>query len=290
MQRVLITGGAGSIGIDLSRLLSENGYLVRVLDLPICDFGSLEGISGLETIPGDITRETDLKNALSGVDTVVHLAALLPPQSEGDQKKTFLVNVDATQTLVEVLKRKPSTHLIFASSVTTYGDTSKADPPITPSHTCIPASIYARSKIEAEKIIRFSGFPYTVLRISGISIPAFMEPPEIWPFTPDQRMEFVNRNDVVKAIFQSVVREKARGSVLNIAGGRSWQMRGKEYVQAIYDVMGVPAEEADYQESPGSFDWYDTSESQRILGYQETPFPRFLSLFKRAVEEFMADG
>jgi nucleoside-diphosphate-sugar epimerase len=180
--------------------------------------------------------------------------------------------------------------LVFASSVTTYGDTSRADPPITTAHICRPTSIYARSKIEAEKIIRFSGFPYTVLRISGISIPAFMEPPEIWPFPPEQRMEFVNRSDVVKAIFQSVVREKARGTVLNIAGGGSWQMRGKEYVQAIYDVMGVPAEEAAYQENPGSFDWYDTSESQRILEYQETLFSRFLNLLEQAVEEFMADG
>ena len=264
MRRVLVTGGAGSIGVDLSRRLSEDGFLVRVLDLPVCDFSSLEGIDGVKVISGDITREDDLKNAMSEVDTVVHLAALLPPKSEEDEEKTHLVNVRATQTLVEVLKQTPATHVVFASSVTTYGDTAKENPPIAATYVGKPKSIYARSKIEAEDIIRSSGCPYTILRISGISIPAFMEPPEVWPFTPEQRMEFINRNDVVTAIFQSILRDQARGTVLNIAGGPSWQMKGRDYVQAIYDLMGVPAEEAVYQDNSGSFDWYDTSQSQDI--------------------------
>ncbi len=56
MKRVLVTGGAGSIGVDLSRRLSEDGCLVRVLDLPVCDFSSLEDIDGVEVISGDITK------------------------------------------------------------------------------------------------------------------------------------------------------------------------------------------------------------------------------------------
>jgi len=290
MKRVLVTGGAGSIGVDLSRRLSEDGCLVRVLDLPVCDFSSIEGIDGVEVISGDITREDDLKKALSEVDTVVHLAALLPPKSEENEERTHLVNVHATQILVEMLKQIPSTHLVFTSSVTTYGDTTKENPPIPATYAGKPKSIYARSKIEAEDIIRSSGCPYTILRISGISIPAFMEPPEVWPFIPDQRMEFISRNDVVTAIFQSIVRDQARGTVLNIAGGPSWQMKGRDYVQAIYDIMGVPAEEAVYQDSSGFFDWYDTSQSQKILRYQETPFPRFLQLLEHAVEAFMSEG
>jgi nucleoside-diphosphate-sugar epimerase len=290
MKRVLVTGGAGSIGVDLSRRLSEDGYLVRVLDLPICDFSNLEDIDGVEISTGDITKEDDLNNALSEVDTVLHLAALLPPKSEEDEEKTYLVNVHATQTLIEMLKQTPSAHLVFASSVTTYGDTTKENPPIVASYAGNPTSIYARSKIEAENIIRSSGCPYTILRISGISIPTFMEPPDVWPFTPDQRMEFINRDDVVTAIFQSSVRSQARETVLNIAGGPSWQMLGKEYVQAIYDVMGVPAEEAVYLDGPGSFDWYDTSESQNILGYQETSFSRFIHLLEQDVAALMSDG
>ncbi len=287
MERVLITGGAGSIGVDLSRRLSEAGFKVRILDLPIANFDSLEGISGLEIATGDITKEDDLKKVLAGVDTVVHLAAVLPPESEVDQEKTFVVNIDATKKIVEILKPGASARIVFASSVTTYGDTSGENPPITTSHSQKPVSIYARSKIEAEKIICSSCCPYTILRISGISIPAFLEPPEVWPFTPSQRMEFINRMDVVNALFQSIIRNEAKETVLNIAGGNSWQMRGEEYVRAIYEVMGVSPEEANYKDDPGSFDWYDTTGSQRLLGYQDTPFSQFLKLLGQAVEAFM---
>ena len=289
MKRVLVTGGAGSIGVDLSRHLSGDGNIVRVLDLPVCDFSSLEDIDGVEIIAGDITKETDLKNALAEVDTVVHLAAILPPKSEEDKGRTNLVNVNATKAILEMMRQTPSSHLVFASSVTTYGDTTKEEPPIYASYAGNPGSIYARSKIDAERIIRDSGCPYTILRISGISIPMFMEPPEVWPFTPEQRMEFVNRDDVVTAIFQSVVRDQARNAVFNIAGGPSWQMRGKEYVQAIFDIMGVPAEEALYLDKAGSFDWYDTSESQSILEYQKTPFPRFIQLLEQDVAALMSE-
>ena len=228
-----------------------------------------------------------MKKALYGVDTVVHLAAVLPPESEVDQEKTFAVNIDATKKIIEILKPGASARIVFASSVTTYGDTSGENPPITTSHPQKPVSIYARSKIEAEKIICSSGCPYTILRISGISIPAFLEPPDVWPFTPSQRMEFINRMDVVNAFFQSIIRNEAKETILNIAGGNSWQMRGEEYVRAIYEVMGVSLEEANYKDDPGSFDWYDTTESQHLLGYQDTPFSQFLKLLRQEVEAFM---
>ena len=287
MQRVLITGGAGSIGVELAGLFAENGYQVRVFDLPICDFSSLDGISGLETMKGDITNRGDLKKALNGVKTVVHLAAILPPDSEIDQKKTFSVNVDSTRNIVEGLKGSRSAHIVLASSVTTYGDTSRESPPVTTSNVQRPVDIYARSKVETEAIIRSSGHLYTILRISGISIPKFLEPPEIWPFTARQRIEFINRSDVVKAVYQSTVKPEARGTILNIAGGSSWQMRGEEYIRALYGIMGVPHEEARYRDTPGAFDWYDTRKSQLLLNYQETPLPVFLNLLEKAIEEMM---
>ena len=42
--------------------------------------------------------------------------------------------------------------------------------------------------------------PYTILRISGISVPAFLAPPPVWPFTAGQRIEFVARDDVVERV------------------------------------------------------------------------------------------
>ena len=46
----------------------------------------------------------------------------------------------------------------------------------------------------------------------------------------------------------------------------------------------IPFEDAEYAPNPVYSDWYDTAESQRILGYQNTSFPQFLELLREAVE------
>jgi hypothetical protein len=62
-------------------------------------------------------------------------------------------------------------------------------------------------------------------------------------------------------------------------------MLGREYVAHLNEVMGLPPEEARYSECPGYYDWYDTDESQAVLGYQQTPFERFLVLLQAAIED-----
>jgi nucleoside-diphosphate-sugar epimerase len=115
-------------------------------------------------------------------------------------------------------------------------------------------------------------------------MPVLMDPPK-WPFLPEQRVEFINRADVVVALLASVEKEEAAGKILNIAGGRSWQMRGKEFVAELYSILDIPAKDAEDPERPVYGDWDDTDESQAILNYQRTPFPRFLELLNQAVEE-----
>ena len=116
-------------------------------------------------------------------------------------------------------------------------------------------------------------------------MPAFLAPPEPWPFMREQRMEFVARDDVVRALARSVEEPGARGKVFNIAGGESWQMLGHEYVACFNEVMGLDPEDARYLDSAGYYDWYDTGEGQALLGYQETSFGQFLELMRKAIRE-----
>jgi len=127
-----------------------------------------------------------------------------------------------------------------------------------------------------------------VLRISGIAIPAFLEPPAVWPFMRDQRMEFICRNDVVTALCNCVANEEVRDKVFNIAGGETWQMLGHEYVEALFNPMGVPAEMAVYMETPGWFHWYRTHDSKAALDYQNTSFQDFLKQLEQAIQELLA--
>lgn len=79
MKNILITGGAGFIGLHLAENLSQNGYRITIRDNLSTKFHSKEWPEYLDSkstlIQGDITNRDDLKNSLYGIDIIFHLAA-----------------------------------------------------------------------------------------------------------------------------------------------------------------------------------------------------------------------
>ena len=287
---MLITGGAGSVGRQLAGMFLAEGRPVRIFDLPFMDFSGLEDEPNVEIVKGDITDKESVYEAVRNVGGILHLAALLPPASERDRDKTFAVNVEGTRNIVEALKSHGSkATLVFTSSISTYGDTSKESDPIKITQPQNAIDIYAESKIAGEKVLIGSGVNFVILRIASIAVPAFLEPPEPWPFTSDQRVEMVHRDDVADAIKSSVGTAEAVGNVFNIAGGSTWRLAGKNYVEDFFNFMGAPVEMAVYREEPGWNDWYDTVESQKILNYQNRSYDFYSGEMKTIVEEMMAE-
>ena len=288
---ILITGGAGSVGRQLVEMFAADGRAVRVFDLPMMDFSGLEGRGGVEIVRGDIADADGVRAAVEGASAVLHLAAILPPGSERDRDLTFRVNVDGTRNIIAGMERaNPDARLVFTSSISTYGDTSAADPPIRVSRPQSAIDIYADSKIAGERLIAESPLTNAViLRIAGIAVPAFLAPPDPWPFMEDQRVEMVHRDDVADALFASATAPGAGGKTFNIAGGPTWQLRGRDYARDFYEAMGAPVELATYRDSPGWMDWYDTEESQRALGYQNRGYPHYLGEMRAIVQAMMEE-
>jgi nucleoside-diphosphate-sugar epimerase len=77
-QKVLITGGAGFLGINLIRHLMAKGYALASLDVEEFDYP--EGHK-IETTKGDVRDKALLDRAMEGVDFVVHTAAFTPPRT-----------------------------------------------------------------------------------------------------------------------------------------------------------------------------------------------------------------
>tara|TARA_Y100001970_G_scaffold8156_1_gene9447 strand:+ start:156488 stop:157357 length:870 start_codon:yes stop_codon:yes gene_type:complete len=289
MKPVLITGGAGSVGRQLAGMLLADNIPVRIFDLPFMDFEGLEGESNVEIFKGDITDPESVKKAVDGVRCVLHLAAILPPNSEKDRDFTFKVNVEGTQNILSSMKEvaKDAT-IVFTSSISTYGDTSKEKDPVTVDHPQKAIDVYADSKIAGEKLVISSGVKYVVLRIASIAVPAFIEPADPWPFTAEQKVEMVHRDDVADAIRNSVDAEAAVGNVFNIAGGDTWRHNGKKYVEDFFTFMGAPVNLANYRETSGWNHWYDTEESQSILKYQNRSYEYYSDQMRKIVEDMMS--
>jgi nucleoside-diphosphate-sugar epimerase len=283
VAKLIIIGGAGRLGKSLAILLHNRSHNVKAFDLPAADFSGLESV---EQLKGNITDASAITSAIKGADVVIHLAALLPPKSEVNREVTWNVNVGGTEKVINaILSLNPSIQLIFSSSVTTYGDSTKEKYPIRTDCRQNPLDIYAESKIASEELIKAAPLSWTILRIAGIAVPEFLEPPQVWPFQREQRVEFVNCDDVAMAIANCVGNSAVRRKVLNISGGPSWQMLGRQYVKGYYDIYELPLDGAKFQENPGWNNWYDTDESQRLLDYQRTSWIDFLTRLSLVVKE-----
>jgi UDP-glucose 4-epimerase len=273
-MKILITGGAGNIGRELTRRCISGGNDVTIFDIPEANYEGLDpprtrlvDLPGLTIVKGSVTDAQAVDTAVKGADAVIHLAALMPHLCT-DREETMSVNVGGTRAVLDALNRQGrEVQFVYASSVSIYGWTLEETEPIKIDHPLVPTDLYSESKIAAEKVLTESNIPHVILRLSGVVIPRFYDP-NPWQFLKHQRVEFIARDDVATALYNSTT---------NI--GHQWASKHME-------AIGFPVEDAEYSEEPGWFDWYDTEEGEAVLGYQNTTPGMFLAQLSQAVEEF----
>lgn len=157
--RVLITGGAGFLGINLARHLLKQGYTVRSLDR--VPFAYPEA-SAVEVVTGDIRNITTVFDAMAGVDFVVHTAAALPLYSPSDIMTT---DVAGTRNILEAALRSGVKRVVHISSTAVYGIPDHH--PLLEDDRLDGVGPYGIAKIEAEAACleyRKKGLVVSVLR------------------------------------------------------------------------------------------------------------------------------
>ncbi len=149
MKQILVTGGAGFIGSNLTDALLDAGYEVRVLDN--FSTGKRENIAHLTAnshftlIEGDIRNMDDCRRAVENVDAVFHEAALgSVPRSIKTPELSTAVNVGGFVNMLTAAKDAGVKRFIYASSSSVYGDCS--DSPKVENRTGTPLSPYALTK------------------------------------------------------------------------------------------------------------------------------------------------
>lgn len=148
-MRVLITGGAGFVGANLSRHLSERGHEVLVLDNLSTGYASnLDGVDA-ELVVGSILDEELTTTMTAAADSVVHLAARSSvPRSLHNPMATHQANALGTLNVLQSSVKVGGRHVIMASSSSVYG--ANAELPKRESAATRPMSPYAASKLAAE--------------------------------------------------------------------------------------------------------------------------------------------
>jgi NADH dehydrogenase len=207
INTLLVTGASSEMGSALIRqLLNNSGWKIRAMV-----HRSLVNVSGCEIRPGNLKNKGLLVRALSGVDTVVHMAALTKSTRESDY---FEVNVSGTKNLIDACLESGVKKIIYISSAA----------------ASLHGGGYSRSKLEAEQSIKKSGMKWLILRPSevygqraGDSINRLIRWIQRYIFVPvlgtgTCKLSPVFIDDVVSAIAVSIFNKELESETIVLAG------------------------------------------------------------------------
>jgi len=154
-RNILVIGGAGYIGSALTPMLLECGHRVRVVDLLLFGREPLAPYldhPNLELIKADFRHIPVMVSAMRGMDAIVHLGGIVgDPACSLDEQLTLDINLMATHMIVEIAKQSRVKRFIFASTCSVYGQGREM---LDENSALKPLSIYARSKLASEKVLR----------------------------------------------------------------------------------------------------------------------------------------
>ena len=296
MSVFLVTGGAGFIGSHLVLTLIERGDEVRVLDnfatgkrAHVELFRAHPHADCVTVIEGDVRDGALVEQVMSGVDYVLHLAAVVSvPLSMREPGLTNDVNVNGTLNVLAAALKLKVKRLVFSSSCAVYGDNPQL--PLSEQSATQPLSPYAASKLIGEvycqTYYRAYGLPAVCLRYFNIYgprqdpngdyaavIPKFAhrlkagQPPLIYG-DGWQTRDFVFVSDVVRANLTACEHSQAIGQIFNIASGQGTSLldlaNGLNHLAATpLPPQFAPPRQGDILHSRG-----DGTLARTVLGFQ----------------------
>ena len=259
-MRIAITGGAGFIGANLARRMTEDDRFDQVVVVDDLSSGRKENLDGLDVDLhiASILEPEALDAAFAGVDGIVHLGARPSvPRSIEDPLASHHANATGTVEVLEAARRVGRPHVIVASSSSVYG----ANPTLPKSENLRtqPLSPYAVSKLATESyalayahcyelpVLAFRFFNvYGPLQAAGhayaAAIPAFIDAAmrgQPIPIQGDggQSRDFTYVGSVASAITEALVRHITSDDPVNLAFGTRRTIL--EAVAELESVMGV---------------------------------------------------
>lgn len=228
---ILVTGGAGYIGSVLVRRLLESGERVRVLDRFLFGGQGLEGIAAdgaLSVLHRDLRDPRAHAEALEGVETVIHLAAIVGDKACAvDEERAVQTNWTATVAFARSAAARGIRRFVFASTCSVYGEGREElldeESPVR------PLSLYAETRWHAEQGL-------LEVASEGVLQPVLLRFGTVYGLSPRMR-------------FDLVVNLLARDAVLKgevtIFGGEQWRpfVHVADIARALHLAAGEPPPE-----------------------------------------------
>lgn len=250
-MRVLVTGAAGFLGGHLVRELFRRGYLVRALLKFPTDLDWK--CNAVDRAIGDLLDPEAMRDAVWGVDIVIHCAAVLPQLSNEDE--VWSVNVEGTRNVLSASLDAGVKRFVYVSTDSVYGDCHHP-PPGASEEAPINTSFfyegnYPRTKFEGEKLVVAAHKGRTldtcIIRFCLMYGPGQSAGNGIFRAWLNRRihlllggglarMSLLYVDDAVQALLLAATHPRAAGQCYNISDGAAYTKR--QVVDLLYALGG----------------------------------------------------
>jgi len=299
-QRVLLTGASGAVGFEAFKelLRRRKNYSIRILCLDNDHERKLfhPFVEKIEIQWGDLRDEETVQQAVSGVDAVIHTAAVIPPLADHNPELAWQVNVSGTQNMVDALSEHDTApKFVYTSSVSVYGDRVK-NPHIRVGDELSPSvgDEYAKTKIEAEQRIQSSKLQWSIMRLCGILANRLKIQPLMFHMPLETSLEWCHAADAGYALVQSLECERIIGRIFNLGGGESCRIKARNFLQEMFPLFGldnsVIPEHAFATQNFHTGDYIDGDELEHLLRFRRRSLDDFFKSFRERIspaQQFM---
>jgi UDP-glucose 4-epimerase len=292
-KKIVVTGGAGFIGSELSRQLVAAGAAVIVIDnLVNGKRENLADIAGdLDFQLADVRDGDAMRSALAGAEIVFHLACLGVRHSHHSPRENHDVNATATLDLLATARALDVPRFVYVSSSEVYGTARWA--PMTEEHPTFPMTVYGGGKLAGECYARAYWetyrYPATVVRPfnafgprshhegdSGEVIPKFVlramaGRPLLVFGDGEQTRDFTFVSDTARGIALAGTAEAAIGQTINIGSGH--EITVNALARAVSTMVAGGNATIEFRDPrPGDVLrlYSDPSRGRELLGYAST--------------------
>lgn len=246
LRRVLVTGATGFVGRHLCRSLRADAIEVRALvrDPALATELSKQGV---ECVAGDLTVAPSLREAVRGIDTVVHLGATVGP-AHLPPSVYEAANVNGTGSLVDASRSEGIECFVYVSTVAVLGS-RRSQQPADENTPCRPAAVYGRTKWEGEvKVLEAAteGFPAVVVRPDWVLGPGSESTRKLFSMIAARRFLVLGAaknmqqplwiEDLVEALRCAAQTPSAAGRVYHLAGRD--RVTTEELCRTVADATG----------------------------------------------------
>jgi dihydroflavonol-4-reductase len=249
--KAFVTGATGFLGSHVARVLADQGAELRLLVRPTSNLRNLEGLKA-ETATGDLRDSASLEKAMSGCDTVFHVAAdyRLWVRNPAEMYRS---NVEGTRAILEAARKNGVRRVVYTSSVATVGFTGNGRPADEDSPVSLADMIghYKRSKFMAEQVALEAG--RGGLNVVTVNPTTPVGEQDVKP-TPTGRIvvDFLKRKFpayVETGLNLVDVRECARGHVAALEKGKTGEryilggedLTLKQILDELGEITGLPS-------------------------------------------------